>query len=48
VKNPAGVNRGVKHITLDGNTLNGNAIPLLDDGGRHEVNVVLGVVVTTS
>ena len=47
VENPAGVNRGVKQIKLDGKVLNGNEIPLLDDGGQHQVIVVLGAVVAT-
>jgi len=42
VENPAGVNRGVKQIKLDGNVLNDNKIPLLDDGGRHRVHVLMG------
>ncbi len=44
VENPAGVQRGVKRITLDGNVLHDNAIPLLDDGNEHQVTVVLGNV----
>ncbi|CAG0931745.1 partial cyclic beta-1,2-glucan synthetase, partial [Thermoflexales bacterium] len=47
VENPAGVNRGVKHITLDGNDLNGNEIPLREDGGEHQAIVVLGAVAAT-
>jgi len=42
VKNPEGVNRGVRTITLDGKPLDGEAIPLVDDGGQHQVEVVLG------
>jgi cellobiose phosphorylase len=42
VKNPAGVNRGVKHVELDGIILKNNAIPLVEDGRRHQVNVALG------
>jgi len=48
VENPAGVNRGVRQIKLDGNVLNGNEIPLLDDGGRHQVNVLLSAVAATT
>ena len=48
VENPAGVNRGVKQIKLDGNVLNDNEIPLLDDGGQHQVNVLLSAVVATT
>ena len=42
VKNSAGVNRGVKHVELDGIILKNNAIPLVEDGRRHQVNVALG------
>jgi len=42
VVNPSGVNRGVKQLTLDGKILTGNAIPLLGDGGEHQVNVLMG------
>ena len=48
VENPTGVNRGVKQIKLDGNVLNGNAVPLLEDGGQHQVNVMLGAVGATT
>ena len=39
VRNPSGMalQRGL--VTLDGRTLDGLAIPLVDDGGRHEVVV---------
>jgi len=42
VKNPGGVNQGVQQITLDGTTLIENQISLLNDGGQHEVQVLLG------
>ncbi len=42
VDNPDGVNRGVKLVTLDGEVLPGEKIPLLDDGLRHEVRVLMG------
>jgi len=42
VENPDGVNRGVKQVTLDGETLSEGEIPLLDDGRKHEVQVVIG------
>ena len=44
VENPAGVHRGIQQIKLDGRLLNENAVPLLDDGGRHQVQVLLGPV----
>lgn len=47
VENPAGVNRGVKQMTLDGKDLNGNEIPLREDDGEHQVVVVLGAVGAT-
>jgi cyclic beta-1,2-glucan synthetase len=42
VENPACVNGGVKQIKLDGIILNGNEIPLGNDGKQHQVNVLLG------
>jgi cellobiose phosphorylase len=42
VDNPSGVDRGVKQVTLDGRVLPGSEVPLLDDGGEHHVNVLLG------
>jgi cyclic beta-1,2-glucan synthetase len=42
VENPEGVNRGVKQVTLDGETLPGDEIPLLGDGQRHDVHVLMG------
>lgn len=40
VKNPAGVQKGVKQITVDGKPLIGNVVPVLE--GRHEVEVIMG------
>ena len=42
VRNPQGVSRGVYQITLDGSIISGDHIPLLADGGQHEVDVELG------
>jgi len=42
VENPDGVNRGVKQVTLDGEALPGEEIPLLGDGRQHEVCVLMG------
>ena len=41
VDNPSGVNRGIKHVTLDGQVLPGNAIPLSEDGRQHQVDVLM-------
>jgi len=42
VENPDGVNRGVAAVTLDGKELSDGRIPLLQDGERHAVRVVMG------
>jgi len=39
VKNPDGVNRGVKQVMLDGWVLPEGKIRLLDDGQEHKVRV---------
>jgi cyclic beta-1,2-glucan synthetase len=42
VENPDGVNRGVKQVLLDGETLPDGKISLKPDGGQHKVIVTLG------
>ncbi|MDX1663143.1 MAG: glucoamylase family protein [Candidatus Promineifilaceae bacterium] len=42
VENPDGVSEGVVEVLLDGNSLADGRIPLIDDGERHDVRVVLG------
>jgi cyclic beta-1,2-glucan synthetase len=42
VENPNGVNRGIKNISLDGNLLPDNLIPLVDNGQQHEVRIMMG------
>lgn len=42
VKNPDHVCKGVKSITVDGNAIEGNILPVFDKGTTHEVEVVLG------
>ena len=42
VSNPAHRSRGVASATLNGASVNGRAIPLVDDGGTHDVRIVLG------
>jgi cyclic beta-1,2-glucan synthetase len=42
VVNPEGRSRGVAQAVLDGASVDPRAIPLTDDGRRHELKVVLG------
>ncbi|MCP4536804.1 MAG: hypothetical protein GY832_06630 [Chloroflexi bacterium] len=42
VENPDGVNQGVKQVSLDNDILPDNSIPLLNDGQRHKVRVLMG------
>jgi cyclic beta-1,2-glucan synthetase len=42
VVNPDGRSRGVAHAELDGRAVDPRAVPLADDGGRHQLRVVLG------
>jgi cyclic beta-1,2-glucan synthetase len=42
VENPHNVNRGIREMMLDGNSLPDSLIPLTDDGHLHEVRVVMG------
>jgi cellobiose phosphorylase len=42
VRNPDGVERGVRSITVDGQEAPGGEIALLDDGEEHEVEVEMG------
>ena len=46
VENPEGVNQGIKLVSLDGKALTDNQIPLSNDGGQHEVQVLLGPAVS--
>ena len=41
IKNPAHVCRGVKAVTVDGNKIDGNVLPVCD-GGEHLVEAVMG------
>lgn len=40
--NPEHVSKGVKSVTVDGVKINGNVLPVFDEGTVHEVEVVLG------
>jgi len=42
VENPSGVERGIQSVWLDDSRRDDNAIPLTDDGRKHEVRLVLG------
>ena len=42
VSNPAHQCRGVESARLDGKTVSAERIPLILDGRRHEVTIVLG------
>jgi cellobiose phosphorylase len=42
VENPAGVERGVRSVTADGQPVPSGAVPLLNDGREHDVRVELG------
>ena len=42
VSNPDHVNKGVKSMTVDGNAVEGNVIPVFGDGATHKVEVVMG------
>ncbi len=40
VKNPNGVQKGVKSITVDGKAISGNVVPATE--GKHQVEVIMG------
>jgi len=42
VKNPEGINKGVKKISVDGIVSSGNCINLVNDRVPHEVEVIMG------
>jgi cyclic beta-1,2-glucan synthetase len=42
VDNPNGVTRGVQRIEIDGREHTERLVPILADGQRHEVRVILG------
>jgi len=42
VSNPRGVNRGVTQAKLDGNIISTSEVPLLGDGGTHQIKIELG------
>lgn len=42
VENPKHVNRGVFEVYLDGEKINGNKLPEINDGCQHNVRVIMG------
>ncbi len=42
IKNPNHVSTGVAKLTVDGNVIDGNIIPVFKDGKQHKVEVILG------
>jgi len=42
VKNPKNVNNGIKSLIVDGRTLEGNLVPIFDDGQEHLVEILIG------
>lgn len=45
VSNPQQISKGIASIQLDGTAIDGNVLPVIGDGGTHQVEVVLGVKV---
>uniref|UniRef100_UPI0030847010 Cellobiose phosphorylase n=1 Tax=Acetivibrio thermocellus TaxID=1515 RepID=UPI0030847010 len=43
VKNPNHVSKGVAKITVDGNEISGNILPVFNDGKTHKVEVIMGL-----
>jgi len=41
VKNPNHVSKGVAKITVDGNEISGNILPVFNDGKTHKVEVIM-------
>ena len=41
-RNPQGVEHGIKSISMDGNPIEGNLLPVFTDGKTHEVEVLMG------
>ena len=42
ISNPDHVEKGVKIVTVDGKTIDGNVLPVFNDGKEHQVEVVMG------
>jgi cellobiose phosphorylase len=42
VHNPAGVYKGVRSLTVDGQEIGGNVVPILEAGRSHHIQVIMG------
>lgn len=42
VKNPDHISKGIKSITVDGKSIEGNVLPVFSDGKTHDVEVIMG------
>ncbi|MBN1130309.1 MAG: hypothetical protein JXA71_15055, partial [Chitinispirillaceae bacterium] len=42
VLNPSHVSKGIKSLTVDGITVAGNVVPVMNDGKEHQVEAVMG------
>ncbi|HTY11452.1 MAG TPA: glycosyl transferase [Bacteroidota bacterium] len=42
VSNPKGVSKGIRKLTLDGKTVEGNLLPVINDGKEHAVEAEMG------
>ena len=42
IENPRGIEHGVVQVMLDGRELDGNLLPVFDDGKIHQVKAILG------
>ncbi|HKK43482.1 MAG TPA: hypothetical protein VJ963_13790 [Bacteroidales bacterium] len=42
VDNPGSVSKGIAELRVDGKLLDGNIVPVFNDGGNHSVKVILG------
>jgi cellobiose phosphorylase len=44
ISNPEGVNKGIKIISVDGEKVEGNLLPVFNDGLVHKVDVIMGKI----
>jgi cellobiose phosphorylase len=42
VKNPTHVSKGVKSVTVDGSAVDGQLLPVFDDGQAHIIEIIMG------